>query len=772
VTQTAGALGRRRFYAWTGIVILILWIVLAGGGGSAGTHVPLFRIATQLFLAVVIGIWAIIAWRRPHLGPATTMWPVIVGVIVAFALSTVWSWNLRLSIEFLAYSVLLMTLYLLLVRLLTDPALRPRVLSLAAMLAGFIALLYTWTIVGHWISWWDAVGRITTPPLRPGFEGLSYGNPSAVAAIVVLFLAPAIAWLAPQRRGAIVIAILTALAAVTVVLSGSRGAWLAIGLAVVVTVLLLLATPRARRMIWRRLQSVPRVAIVGVVAVAAIAAVAVGPAILRRFAGGGDELRVTLNLTALRMFAEDPLTGSGPGTWVVRRAAFTEPQEVDYYIPHAHNVFTQGLAEFGLVGIVVGLITAVFVGRLLLDAVRGTDPDRQRVAWVAVFTLTYFAGHQLVDSYMNMPSILFAAVLPIAYLDATALTTREAASSRRSLVTLAESRAGFAILALACAVSLGWLARTDMVALTSLSAAAAAIDEDDAGAASLAREALAGDPDLIAYWFQAGLATATEDGTDGEGALDLMRRSAEADDFPQAWLNVAAIEAARGDHEAAREALAAAMRLGWQQPAVSFPAGHLYVQLGMDEPAIEAFAQALLLAPELGDDPFWQSDPAVSAVHDGAVDRALSLAHPSVAPFVAMYGGRAKDARSLAQQLPGAEGQIASLAIDAWLGDDAAQAALVDLAEANPLDTRPAVWSSLLASRDGDDTARARFARWAGLVGGSLGTATGTDVVVTDKPWNRRQVAGPNANFQGLYTYRRLYPWDLLVPGVPKLTLE
>lgn len=772
MTQTAGDLGRRRFLMWTGIVIPVLWIVVAGGGGSAGTLVPVFRLITQVILALAIGIWVVVAWRMPQYRPATTMWPVVIAVILGFAIATVGSWNLRLSIEFLAYSVLLMTLYLLLVRLLADPSLRPRLLGLVAMLAGFVAAQYAWTVVGHWVDWWGAVGQVTTPPLRPGFEGLSYGNPSAVAAIVLLFLVPAVAWLAPRRRGVIVIAVLGLLAAVTVVLSGSRGAWLALGLAVVVTGLLLMATPRARRLIWARVRRLPMLGLGAAIVLAAGAAVAVGPAILMRLAGGGDELRVTLNLTALRMFAEDPLTGSGPGTWVVRRAAFTEPQEVDYYIPHAHNVFTQGLAEFGLVGIGVGLIVSAFVGRLLLTAIRDGDPDRQRMAWAAVFGLTYFFGHQLVDSYMNMPAILFAAVIPIAFLDATAPATKAAGDRRRSLGLLAEGRVGLGVMAVACAISLAWLIRIDVVASTSLAASAAAIDEDDGRAASLAREALAGDPDLIAYWFQTGLATATEEGQEAEVALDLMRRSAEADDFPQAWLNVAAMEETRGDQAAARDALAAAMRLGWQQPAVSFPAGVLYLQLGMDESAIEAFAQALLLAPELGDDPFWQSDPAVNAVHEPSVERALSLADSSVAPFVAMYGGRLKDARVLAQQLPGTEGQIAVLAIDAWLGDDDAQAALVAMAEANPLDTRPVVWSSLLAERDGDDATRARFASWAGIVGGSLGTAIGQDTIVTDKPWNRRQVAGPNANFQGLYTYRRLYPWDLLVPGLPKLTLE
>ncbi len=774
MTQTAGPLGRGRFLAWTGIVLLVLYLVIAGGGGTGGTLVPQFRLASLLLTAIVVGTWTIVAWTRPERRPATTLWPAVIAVLAAYLAATLGSWNLRLSLEFLGYAVLLVALYLFVVQVLRDPALRPRMLSLTALLCGAIAVIYIWISVRYWIDWWGAVGHLTTPPLRPGFEGLTYGNPSGVAAIVLLLALTATAWLAGMGRpGLVAMTILVGLTAVVVVISGTRGAWLAVGLATGVTVALALARPAQRATIREGIRRLPKAGLLAVVGAVAVAAVTVGPAILQRLVGGGgDSLRVTLNLTALRMFAEDPLTGSGPGTWVVRRAAFTEPQEVDYYIPHAHNVFTQGLAEFGLAGVLAALVVIFFVGRLILRALLGENAEQRRVAWATVFGLTYFAGHQLVDFQMNVPAVMFAAVLPIAYLDASAVeaTSQPTPTKRlRELRSIAESRAVLVIVALACAVVIAGLARIEIPAMASLAASAAANDHDPAGSSRLAREALAGDPDHPAYWFQTGLAIAAED---PDAALALMRRSAETDDFPQAWLNVAAMELARGSDAEARDAVARAMRIGWQQPAVAFAAGWLDVQLGDQEDAVAAFAIALQFAPELADDPFWDSSPELAAARDAAVDRAMTDGSPTTALLIAMFNGEPDEARARSQQLPEPQRTLYSLVVNAWNDDTAAQTRLIEIAEANPLDTTAAVWSAFLAARDGDTAARDQFRVWAGLVGGSLGTAIGQDTVVTDAPWNRRQVAGPNANFQGIYTYRRLYPWDLLVPGLPKLTLE
>ncbi len=768
-----GAWGRRRFGTWIGITLLVLYVVIAGGGGATGVLLVQFRVTSLILLALVVSVWLLAAWRSPRWRPASAMWPAVVAIIVAFAVASVLSWNQRLSLEYLAYAVLLLTLYLILVRLLADAGFRPRLLALTGLLCGTIALLYLAIVLRLWIDWWGVVGHITTPPLRPGYEGLSYANPSAVAAIVVLFLAPTIAWFARRGRSALIgMAVLVGLVGITVVVTGSRGAWLALGLAITVTGGLGLVRPQTRRIVRDRLGRTPRLGVAAVLVAGALVAIAFGPAILRRALAGGDALRVTLNLTALRMFAADPMTGSGPGTWVVRRAAFTEPQEVDYYIPYAHNFVSQGLAEFGLLGVAVAAIVLVAVLRLIVRAFSSVDPTRRSMAWAAIFSLTYLAGHQLVDSYMSLPAVLFAAILPVAFLDATRPAPQVSTPLPDRFDWLASSPRGLVVIGLACALALGSIARIESIALTATEAATAADNDDWAKAAGLAQDAAAADPDLPANGFVAGIATAREDSPAArQAALDLLRRSAEMDDYPQAWLNVAALELAGGDAEAARAALTRAMRLGWQQPAVSLPAGTLYLQLGDRLAALDAFSQALNGAPELADDPFWETGPELADLRDTVVERAISTS-ASPAITMALLAGRTADARALAAALPASERLIAVLAVEAWAGDDSSQAALVELAEERPLDTRAVVWSAILAERDGDIEARDRFRLWAAITGGSLGSAIGEDVIVTDKPRIRSQVPGSNANFQGLYTYRRSYPWDLLVPGLPKLTKQ
>ena len=53
---------------------------------------------------------------------------------------------------------------------------------------------------------------------------------------------------------------------------------------------------------------------------------------------------------SLRMFESSPLVGVGPGVWQVLRASYQTATQPDLYIPHAHNIYLQTLAEFGLAG--------------------------------------------------------------------------------------------------------------------------------------------------------------------------------------------------------------------------------------------------------------------------------------------------------------------------------------------------------------------------------------------------------------------------------------
>ena len=107
------------------------------------------------------------------------------------------------------------------------------------------------------------------------------------------------------------------------------------------------------------------------------------------------------------------------------------------------------------------------------DAIRDADPTRRRLGWAALFATLYFGAHQLLDFYPNMPSILAAYVIPIAWLDATAERSVLAVlgcRGRRWLGAVANPpriavRAGAVLAVAAIAVSAVWLGRSESVAL-------------------------------------------------------------------------------------------------------------------------------------------------------------------------------------------------------------------------------------------------------------------------------------------------------------------
>src|SRR5205823_5013946 len=162
------------------------------------------------------------------------------------------------------YAVVLIALYLLLVALLRHEFFRDRLVAFAAMSLVVIGGLLIGIVLIEWVWWWSAIGHLAIPPLRPGFVGLTYGNPSAV--LVIVFLPP----------------------------------------------------------------------------------------IFQRVTAGGELLRLYYSLEALRMFRVSPIVGLGPGSWAIERPAFTIPGEFDDYVPYAHNLETQTLAELGIVGAAAG----------------------------------------------------------------------------------------------------------------------------------------------------------------------------------------------------------------------------------------------------------------------------------------------------------------------------------------------------------------------------------------------------------------------------------
>ncbi len=85
---------------------------------------------------------------------------------------------------------------------------------------------------GYWVHWWETLGRIALPPLRPADEGLTYNSPSAALTMVALLAVPAAATLGSSTRRGIValLAVLLTIVGVVAVISGSGAGWLALGL--------------------------------------------------------------------------------------------------------------------------------------------------------------------------------------------------------------------------------------------------------------------------------------------------------------------------------------------------------------------------------------------------------------------------------------------------------------------------------------------------------------------------------------------------------------
>jgi O-antigen ligase len=747
------------------IAVLAVYLVFMGGG-YPGIEIAWIRTVSTSLTAAVLLAWLIVAWRRPSWRPRTVIWPAFAAALAAFGVGIALSRTPRLGLDYLAYAVLLTCLYLLLVRMWASPFFRGRLAALTVVLTIAICVLYVGVVADQWVHFWSLVGAIVTPPLRPWFEGLWLGNPSPVMTVAVLLLSPSVAHIgmgSSARR--IAVCVLVVLVLVVTLLSGSRAGWLglAIGIAITTVAWLVLGENRVaiRRLVRRRQTRL----LLGVAAIIVIPfSLVFGPGILFRVGAGGEDVRTGLYATAVRMFESAPVVGVGPGGWAANRILQTQGSELDLYVPHAHSLYLQTAAEFGVVGIAAGVLALSCVLWLVVDGIRDVDPVRRRFGWAALFSLAYFAAHQLLEFYANLPALLFAFAIPIAYLDAT---------SRRSIpLGLVNGprmlrRATPVLLVVAATASIGILTWSESVALPAVDAVVAANRGDWPSALAGAQAAVAADPSIPAYRFTLGLAAANT----GDLALaeTSFEQSATADDLPEAWLDLAAVRLELGDQPGARDALAKSLRLGVQQPAIDVAAAALDLRMGDSPAASDAIEDAVILAPSLAGDPFWTSDPGFSPLWPSILQRSISTAGPSGAWEIALVSGDENRARQLAGQLGPDDRQLAGLVIDAWNGGSTEIAALEARARARPLDVATIVWCARVTARAGDPSASLRYRDWATGIDGFSGE-TAAEIRVVWQRGSSDAVAGSSTYFYGDATYRRPTPVDHFVPGLPLLT--
>lgn len=297
------------------------------------------QLGVHLAAALAIGTLAWLAWRGAEL-PRTRIDLAILALLTAYGVATLSAWNIGLSAPALAGIVataLMLPVALLALRH------RPNVTALIAVVpviglsAGTLGVL-AWRRIE-----WVLAGGPGWPPVRLPHEGTPFGSVAVPPFVILAALPVALLVTQPRLRHGLVWALLAVGMPLTLV-SGSRSAWIAIG----VTGLVMAAPLRGN---LRGLLRVSRGRIglgVLLVAVGAVGLLFVAP---RLTATSSLLYRGRLWQDTLSVWRSDPLLGIGPGAMPYARQAI-EP----LLQPHSHDVPLGILGDAGLLGLTAALL--------------------------------------------------------------------------------------------------------------------------------------------------------------------------------------------------------------------------------------------------------------------------------------------------------------------------------------------------------------------------------------------------------------------------------
>jgi O-antigen ligase len=564
--------------AWARRRTLVEWLCLAAGlavFGYVGWDGALWDARYQLVLHLLaigaIGGLALIAMRGGEL-PRTPVDLPLLAVVAAFGVATASAMNHGMSLRALAAIVAyaaMLPVVLLCVRH------RPSWVGVVTAVPVLLLSIPTLAVMLVRRVEWVAVGAPGLPPIRLPGEGTPFG--SVAVPPFVIWPAWALAGLIESPRWRRVVQ--TGLVVVGVpmtVLSGSRSAWLAMGITIVAA-----AVPWA----WgRRDRLMPsgtphaRTIGLGLVALAGIAAavVLVAP---RLTAVTSLIYRVSLWRDTLAAWSTDPLLGIGPGFMPYARQAAAPDFTFPVRQPHSHNLPLGVLGDAGLVGLVAAL---VLVGVIAWFA--GPWQARTRTGRTAGFLLLGLLVAGLFEDLTFVPAfnLLAITLLAVALTDAGVVAWRPL---RRRLVLLPAAAVGLVLLAgmvVADAGAIAYRAGTD-----------AAADGDWEPATAMLEQSVQIDP-----WHPAGpkaLAVAAE----RAGLPDEARAAAEAavernaGDAPS-WVNLAFLCADERDADCQEAATARAVATAAFFEAELLNAALSYEALAMPGAADDAYRRSLL----------------------------------------------------------------------------------------------------------------------------------------------------------------------------------
>jgi putative inorganic carbon (HCO3(-)) transporter len=352
---------------------------------------------TTFCLAALYALWLAELLARATAVPRSLRASLpLLAYLAAVTLSTVVAQNARLAVFEI---FLLVQSFLLFIYIIKSVQSRQDLLFVVTLLLIGLAfqgaVMIGLRIIGHGIS----VARIYAYIDASGRVGGTVGTPNTAASYLTLLLAPALGvMLTPlKRRHTWLAGLAFGLGSVALVLTFSRGGWLAF--IVSIMLLCLLAFYRG----WLA----PRILLTFVVIVVLLFVLFREPILARLFGddGGTAGSRIPLTRLALRIIRDHPLLGIGANNYVTILPQYITPEFYGEFLFTVHNKYLLVWAETGIVGLVA------FLGFLLAVIRRGWQGWRLRDRLLSPLALGFTAtivgqmAHMLFDVFHSRPQV-------------------------------------------------------------------------------------------------------------------------------------------------------------------------------------------------------------------------------------------------------------------------------------------------------------------------------------------------------------------------------
>ncbi len=398
--------------------LLLAFYLIFLGGSAYHSQLFVIRIAHHAIMTVLLVIWLIIRIRRGVGLPRTPYNWLLIALIGVWLFSAGFALDPRISLESAWFPITHVLIFFYITALFQ--AGRGRVVMETVFMIGTVIVVAAGAQAITWLNGWLPLlsSELPFPPVLPRLD-----QPFGVTTWLGAFAAPliliAIAWALTVRRRDYRPPLWGLAAALTLilVLTTSRGSFIALGVSVSILVALRL---------WSR-PSLNRIIPVGFAALVGVGLIGGVIFLISRDASraGGDVLRVDLWSTAVEAAQDDPLTGVGIGMFGRAHRTYRDPTYVDDRLGTAHNLYLNTTAETGLPGLLLVIALAIIGMRVWRQQWRSAESDGRKLRLEAAgAALIGFGVQSLFDTFTLTNTILLPLVL-VAYISSPPRTAAD-----------------------------------------------------------------------------------------------------------------------------------------------------------------------------------------------------------------------------------------------------------------------------------------------------------------------------------------------------------